>query len=249
MKAHEAGLNRAGHRPWMLFSAIAIAVMILMGPTMAFAAENVSTIARGGLLYDKWFKVVGAEKPADTHAAYPAEGKKKGDTTWRCKECHGWDYEGVNGAYASGSHFSGIKGVSGMAGADVGDVVAILKDSTHGLTNEMMDEADFQALALFISQGQFNMDPYIERATKSVNGDTAQGEIYYNTLCANCHGRDGTMVKDMKPMGKVVSGNPWEALHKVLNGQPGEQMPALRALDIQVALDILKYTQSLPKEK
>ena len=34
----------------------------------------------------------------------------------------------------------------------------------------------------------------------------------------------------MKPFGAQM-GNPWEVMHKILNGQPGEQMPALRALD------------------
>ncbi len=74
---------------------LAAAVLVGLGGTAlldakpASADEAVSTeagrIARGGRLYDKWFAVIGAEKPADTHPAWPASNtKKKGNTTWRC---------------------------------------------------------------------------------------------------------------------------------------------------------------------
>ena len=34
--------------------------------------------------------------------------------TWRCKECHGWDYRGAPGAYSIGSDFTGIMDVRDM---------------------------------------------------------------------------------------------------------------------------------------
>lgn len=43
--------------------------------------------------------------------------------------------------------------------------------------------------------------------------------------------------------------NPWEVLHKILNGQPAEQMPALRTLDRQIAVDLMAHLATLPKEK
>jgi len=61
---------------------------------MPLSAEEVeSSVARGGRLYDKWWKVVGAQEPKGANPAYPADGKYKGKggTDWRCKECHGWD--------------------------------------------------------------------------------------------------------------------------------------------------------------
>ena len=74
------------------------------------------------------------------------------------------------------------------------------------------------------------------------------GAALFANNCASCHGMDGKMPEDMKPMGALAKGNPWENLHKLLNGQPAEEMPALRALDIQVAVDILRYTQDLPEK-
>lgn len=228
---------------------VAAMVAVAAAPNVAQAESMEYSIARGGLLYDKWFKVVEAETPTTAHPAYPKDGEyygKKG-ADWRCKECHGWDYQGKDGAYSEGKHYSGIKGIRGMAGADPDAIVAVLKDGTHGYTDDMMSAADFQDLALFVSKGQMDMDPYIDRATKKSSGDAARGQGYYETVCANCHGLDGKKVKDMKPIGQLMS-NPWEILHKVLNGQPGENMPALRALDIQVAVDILAHLETLPKE-
>jgi thiosulfate dehydrogenase len=37
-------------------------------------------------------------------------------------------------------------------------------------------------------------------------------------------------------------------MHKILNGQPAEAMPALRALDRQIVADIMAHMTTLPKE-
>jgi len=48
----------------------------------ATAGEVESSIARGGELYDKWFKVVNADTPKSPNPAYPSDkkyyGKKRG---------------------------------------------------------------------------------------------------------------------------------------------------------------------------
>jgi len=224
--------------------------LTMLGATSALAAEDPAALARGGQLYDKWFKVIKAETPKGAHQAYPKSGKYRGKkgADWRCKECHGWDYMGKDGAYSKGKHHTGIKGVVAFAGSNTGQIKAVLADSNHGFKNRMSGN-DLQDLALFVAKGQINMDKYIDRSSKMARGNKTMGKAYYETLCAQCHGDDGTMVKDMPAMGKVVGGNPWEGLHKILNGQPGEKMPALRALDPQIAVDILAYSQTLPKKK
>lgn len=214
-------------------------------------AETESAIARGGKLYDKWYKVIKADKPTETHAAWPASNtKKKGDTTWRCKSCHGWDFMGAEGAYATGSYQTGIKGIRAYDGADPAKIVAILKDDTHQLAGKM-DDRDFDDLALFVAKGQIDMDTFIDRASKAViGGDADKGAAYYNTMCAQCHSADGSEPEDMgSTLGKLVTGNPWEIINKIRNGQPAEKMPALRALDMQVTLDIMAHMATLPKEK
>ena len=226
---------------------LAATVLVALAGPVAQAAETESAIARGGRLYDKWFAENKAAKPADDHPAYPHKGGKYGkDASWRCKECHGWDYKGKDGAYASGGHATGIKGIQGAAGKDTTAIVAIFKDKNHGYTDAMLSAEDMNDLALFVAKGQVDVAKYVDAATKKPKGDAARGEAYFNTLCAGCHGKDGKKLKDAPPLGSVAD-NAAEVLHKILNGQPGEAMPALRALDPQISADIALHLQALPK--
>ena len=223
----------------------------LFGLTACFTAsagETESAMARGGRLYDQYFKENNTAKPDADHASYPNKGGKYGkDASWRCKECHGWDYKGKDGAYASGGHATGIKGINGSAGKDTAAIVAIMKDARHGYTDKQLTTKDMDDLALFVSKGQADMGKYVDASTNKAKGNAAKGEVYFNTLCAGCHGIDGKKIKDAAPIGSVAS-NAYEMLHKVMNGQPGEGMPALRALDPQIAVDIVSYLPQLPKQ-
>lgn len=231
-----------------LAAALLSGLIGLTASVSAGAAETESSIARGGRLYDKYFKENNTSKPDADHPSYPHKGGKYGkDASWRCKECHGWDYKGKDGAYASGGHATGIKGINAAAGKDVAAIVAILKDARHGYTDRQLSAKDMEDLALFVSKGQINYDKFIDAATKKAKGNAAKGEVYFNTICAGCHGMDGKKIKNAPPLGSVAN-NPYEMLHKVMNGQPGEAMPALRALDPQVAVDIVSYLPQLPKQ-
>ena len=214
---------------------------------------NIWAISRGGQIYDKWWDVIEAEEPEGTHPSYPANGKQSGADTWRCKECHGWDYKGVDGASGKGPHFTGIKGVRGVEGVDPASIVEIITNDTHGYTEDMIPASAMEKLALFLSFGQIDMDQYIDRATKRVRGNQLRGAQYFQTICANCHGFDG---KDMnfgdedepEYVGTVAAENPWEALHKIRFGQPGVGMVSLSVLAVQEQVDILSYVQTLPVE-
>ena len=210
----------------------------------AHAQETESAIARGARLYDKFWAENKAAKPAADHPSYVKDGKYGKENSWRCKECHGWDYKGKDGAYAKGSHMTGIKGIGGAAGKDPAAVAALLRDKTHGYTDAQLSAKDAADLALVVSKGQGNLGKYLDAANK-VKGDGARGATYFNTLCAGCHGEDGKKVKDGPPLGSVAD-NGAEMMHKLLNGQPGEAMPALRALDHQVAADIAVHLTRLP---
>lgn len=232
--------------PLAIASALAIASFSVTA-LPANADEITSSIARGGRLYDKWYKVIKAPTPEATHFSWPASNtNKSGDATQRCKACHGWDMMGADGAYASGSYQTGITGLQNMAGAPTGDIIAIMKDGNHGFGG-MMDDGDYVDLANFVSAGQIDIDAFINRGTKMANGDIAKGEEYYNTVCSNCHGASGDQPKDMgTTLGTLSNSNPWEIIQKIQNGQPAEKMPAMRAFGPQVSADILAYLQTLP---
>lgn len=225
-------------------AAVAVAGASLAGA--AWAEPDQGSIARGGKLYDKWYKVVKAEKPTESHKLYPADKAYADDpgSNWRCKECHGWDGMGAAGAYSSGKHFSGIVGINGKIGADPAQIVGILKGAGHGFGDKLTDE-QLGDLANFVAYGQETWSTYI--VDGKIVGDAAVGAQVYATTCVNCHGVDGKLPKDMPPLGSLV-GNPWEVMHKVLNGQPDEAMPGLRAFDHQYSADVVAYFGTLPAE-
>jgi len=230
----------------VLLGASAVAVPVLA--TSVSAAEINTSIARGGLLYDNYYKVIGGQKPGATHKLWPASNTKKaGAATNRCKACHGWDLRGADGAYGSGSYKTGIKGVTAYAGKSNDEVIAIMKNDAHGYSGKM-DEQDFVDLANFVTKGQVDLSLYIDYATKTGKGDAAKGEAYFNGVCSGCHGLDGKRIKDMEePVGDLARGNPWEIFQKIQNGQPKEEMPALRSFPIEISSDILAYIQTLPE--
>lgn len=219
----------------------------------AHNSSDIWAIARGGQLYDNWMATLEADQPKATHPAYPKEGKKKGAATWRCKECHGWDYMGKDGAYAKGSHFTGIMGVRGVVGMDPQKIHRIIMDKTHGYTTRMIPHSAMEKLALFLSRGQLDLDRYVDRASGLARGNPSHGAGIFQTICAVYHGFDGKDINFKDPpkaeyVGTVCAKNPWEGQHKIRFGQPGIGMVALAPLDIDDLVDILAYCQSLPKK-
>ncbi|MBD3670422.1 MAG: c-type cytochrome [Gammaproteobacteria bacterium] len=235
---------------------------------------DVETIAEGGRIYDKWWAEMQLRKPNSTHPAYPSTGKKRGAATWRCKECHGWDYRGRNGAYSQGSHYSGIKGIRAYAGGDEDKVFAILKDRTHRYDDVMLDGA-LKVVAAFVVHGQVDTSQYIDDNSKLVIGNAQRGASLFNDNCARCHHDDGRAIDfadgdKTEYIGTLANKNPWETLHKIRHGhpgssmrmhhrggmgmmhgrwRPGESMPAmLGELTLAEQIDLLAYTQTLPKD-
>jgi thiosulfate dehydrogenase len=151
---------------------------------------------------------------------------------------------GADGAYATGSHASGIKGINGMKGGDPAAVVALLKADAHGYGDKLAEQ-DLTDLANFVVYGQIDWPKYV--ADKKSTGDAEAGKQVYVTACIGCHGAEGKLPKEIPPLGSLTS-NPWEVMHKILNGQPGEAMPALRAIDHQISANVLAYLGTLPAE-
>ena len=235
-------------QPIFYFS-LALCLAVAWQPVLAGNSIDYS-ISRGGKLYDKWFKVNSHGAPASANPAYPDNGGYKGKkgADWRCKECHGWDYRGKDGAYATGKHATGIVGVYQARSMSAANLASLLRGQSHGYTRDMLSDTDLADLANFLNQGMLDMDSYIARDTKKVAGEAAKGAGYYETICAGCHGLDGKGEDESPPLGEISNQNPWETLHKIRNGQPATEMPALGALELQVTLDILAYLQTLPKD-
>jgi thiosulfate dehydrogenase len=210
---------------------------------------------RGGLLYDNWPAVLTAEgstaaQPVATMPLFALRADTVGNTrsglgTWRCKECHGWDYKGADGVYAAGSHFTGFPGVIGArndVGATESFLLNFLKNgyTVSGVTyhNFMpyMTEADLIQLVSFIKEGVLDTDRYISTIPAGAGkGDLDNGRFLYifsitdvnSTLgCSRCHALNGKGIDfDSDPIAEeflkdLALGNPWEVLHKIRFGEP-----------------------------
>lgn len=215
------------------------------------SGRTFAQLARGGILYDNWAEELGVTVDT-THPSYPAEGGKKGAVTWRCKECHGWDYKGKAGAYSKGSHYTGIAGIRAFANQDPARVARVIRDETHALDGKLPDDA-IEALSLFVAYGQVDTDLYIDRHTKKSIGDPASGGRIFLTTCTKCHGADGRDInfkddKEPEYVGTVANENPWETLHKIRWGHPGSQMISLLFLGLKDQLDVLSFCQTLPEK-
>ena len=215
-------------------------------------------LSGGGLLYDKWWAVLGADAPEEDHPLWSTQStnERSGADTWRCKECHGWDYLGTDGAYGSGSHSTGFTGVSGSADMSSEELLAWFDGQAnpdHDFS-AVMDEFALNALVTFLQQEMTDFTGFINE-DKTVSGDPANGRELFNGTCASCHGTDGTKINfgdadDPEYLGTVAAGNPWEFFHKASQGQPDAPMPAGHALgwSMEELADLTAFTQTLPTE-
>jgi len=200
--------------------------------------------------------VLGLEEPTTDQPLWKTQttNTRTGADTWRCKECHGWDYKGVEGAYGSDSHLTGFKGISGAATMSTEELTAWLtgKSNPDHDYSAVLDEAAINALVTFMQKETFDSAQFIN-ADKTAIGDPARGQVKFEKTCAACHGLDGMKrnfgsAEEPEFVGTIAVDNPWEFFHKASFGHPGEPMPAGVALgfSLEDIANLLAYAQTLP---
>ena len=238
-------------------------------PPAAFGSAD---LVRGGALYDKFWAVTRESEPTGDHPLWsarpdPESNVRTGADTWRCKECHGWDYKGVSGAYASGGHRTGVPGIFGttLSAQAVFDLLRGDAGTTtdgHGYGAAGLADADLWDLTRFVLEGQIDTDDLIDGNGAFAAGDvTRGGNLFTNGIgsnvgCATCHGLNGlTPPPGSDPAtfdafpGAHANENPWEFQHKVRFGQPGTSMPAATRVNaaLQDVADVGAFVQTLPQ--
>jgi thiosulfate dehydrogenase len=140
----------------------------------------------GQTLYDKFWAVSGvtASEPTTDHALWAlrpdtSSNTRTGSDTWRCKECHGWDYKGVLGAYATGSHRTGIAGIFGTT-KTAQEVFDLIK-TNHSYGTAGLSDADIWDLAKFVLQGQIDTDTIIN-SSGAFTGNATTGQTLYDNM-------------------------------------------------------------------
>ena len=212
---------------------------------------------RGGLLYDKWWVVNQTAAPTGDHALYPNPvpspgNQRTGADTFRCKECHGWDYMGKDGAYhgdpGGSSHYTNIAGIIGTADDDPGLLFQKIKTGVGAHLFPALTDNDIWDLVAFIKMGAIDTTAWINPDKTFVNVDATAGAGLYAANCQSCHDADGNGAGAPAIwVGDDARGNPWEVLHKIRWGHPGSLMPSMvvNGLTDQQMADILAHAQTL----
>jgi thiosulfate dehydrogenase len=216
-------------------------------------------IVRGAQLYDRWYAVLGvAPQTGDMPIwARQSTNTRSGPETWRCAECHGWDYRGASGAYGDGSHYTGFPDVMNLSGKmSIEEIVAHLNgeiDPAHDFS-PYMDEKALSQLAVFLKSGTIDDTEYINPISLQViDGDIDHGKQLYESTCAACHGAEGKKIIFRTEgvdeyLGSVANRDPWRFLHRTRFGVAGTSMPIGFNLGWtpEDGRDILAYAQFLP---
>jgi thiosulfate dehydrogenase len=137
------------------------------------------------------------------------------------------------------------EGIGGAAGRPPEDIIALLRGPLHRYDARMLSEHDVQDLANFVSKGQLDYRPHLDERNR-LKGNALRGKSYYTLLCVECHGEEGNKARHGTRLGELHD-NGAEILHKLMNGQPGEDMRSLRVIPHRIAVDIGTYVQTLPR--
>ncbi len=210
--------------------------------------ETDGDFTQGGRLYDKWWVETASPTPQTDHPLWEFRpdqysNPRTGADTWRCKECHGWDYKGVGGGYGEGDHRTGFAGISGSS-LDADELLTLLTEPPNngggeGVPNGhdyggLLAEAELADLVAFVLSGAIDVDAFIDPVSGEFTGDATAGEVHYAAgpapACIECHGTDGTTLNwgsfyEPEYVGTVAARNPQEMFHKTRFGQPGTPMP------------------------
>lgn len=229
-----------------------------------------ASIVRGGLLYDHWMDATATAAPDGLNPlwAYGA-GDPTGpggpttpepEKSWRCKQCHGWDYKGKDGVYgdATSSNYTGFGGIldaKKLTAAEIEnqltngfslikDPVTAEEEVVHNFGGLLSAENIKDLTAFILSGGVLDTDDYITVLPKGQpivsGGHATRGEDLYtvkrrstapNGDCSQCHGDNGiSTVTPDVKLGELSREDPWEVLHKIRFGQAGDESPSMPSL-------------------
>ncbi|MCX8024637.1 MAG: c-type cytochrome [Thermanaerothrix sp.] len=230
-----------------------------VGAVKAQTPAPTDDVVLGARLYDDWTEVKGVTPPPGSHPIWARQSTNtlSGAETWRCVTCHGWDYQGKDGAWGSGANYTGFPGVYSARSQPAAALTRILSgspDPEHDFST-YLSAAEIQALVAFLREGVVDDRDYIDLVSRKViGGDVAHGQALYTQTCAACHGEDGQKIT-FRYQGMQVSlaslavQDPWRFLHRTRFGvarAPEMPIGATLGWSAQDGRDVLAYAQTLP---
>ncbi len=213
----------------------------------------------GGRIYNNWMLALDLSPPAGEHPLWLDQDSnpRSGVVTWRCTECHGWDYKGAEGSYnESSSHYTGFPGLGNSIGSSHDQVMAWL-DGTNNPDHNFLfytTSVALEDLTAFLRTQQIDMDLLIDPTTGKALGDWERGGLIYTESCSGCHGAGGATVNfgsQANPLfvADLAEAEPWRTVHVIRFGTPSGHMPASEELgwSLSRVADVLAYAQTLPR--
>jgi thiosulfate dehydrogenase len=248
------------YQVWLPFIVILFGLMLLIvSHAQAQGNGTQKEIIQGAILYDKWYAALGVNAPPGNMPIWGRQttNTRSGPDTWRCVECHGWDYRGSNGEYGSGSHYTGFPDImtlaSNLSEADIVNHLKGANDPAHDFSR-YLDAPSMADLAKFLKYGTIDDSLYIDPVSlRVIGGDVAHGQTLFQNTCSKCHGEDGTSIIFRgegidEALGDVAVRDPWRFLHRTRFGVAGTEMPVGASLGWSPAdgRDVLAYVRTLP---
>ena len=213
---------------------------------------------RGAQLYDNWMAVLDVPAPEGEPILWYLQDTDKiqGADTWRCQECHGWDYKGDQGAYADGNHVTGFKGIQDMIGKTNEEIIAYL-DGTNNIDHnfiEFFSEKEMNDLAAFMLTKQVDLKLLVNYDTREILGHQENGQVYYIDTCQECHGENAAnIIVNHDGFDMYISDlayvDPWQAIHHARFGKANLDVQHAfeeSGLSLYKIIDVLAYVQTLP---
>jgi thiosulfate dehydrogenase len=219
-----------------IFSFIVVLVLLVIVVSLnsisVFARDNpqdISPVSLGAQIYDDWTSIIAdASVPVGNNPVWSRQTNNtiSGIDTWRCVHCHGWDYQGKDGAFRSGSYSTGFPGLLEVSEEDNAYLTAALNgtaDAQHNFST-ILSEEELTSVITFIQTGLIDDNEFIDIVTRKViDGNLANGEEKYNQACASCHGEDGTQATFRYEgreiaLGTLAVQDPWRFLHRTRFG-------------------------------
>jgi thiosulfate dehydrogenase len=222
------------------------------------AARVTGDAIAGARIYDNWMLALDQPLPTGNHPLWASQETniRNGVSTWRCVECHGWDYEGELGAYGPySSHYTGFPGVDGMVGATQDEILNWLNGTNNPQHNflALTNSTAIQDLVAFLRTQQVDMDLLVDPFTGASLGDRNLGQALYITDCSSCHGTAGDRINlgsTANPiyLADLATVDPWQTIHKIRFGTPTNlRMPSSEAegWSLSEVANVLAYVQGL----
>ena len=202
-----SGLTARRRRPVLRFAA---AVGLISGICLALlepasGADSIAGLSKkrqvpaawadsiGGQLYSDWPQVMLFRGPFAKHPLWTGSPSAINTETWRCVNCHGWDYRGGDGVGGDLGVIAKVPGLRHLAGADRRTVADGITSAGHGFVAEQLSADALRFLVDFLIEGQRAVVDLADKA-RSVGANSQAGGNRCANICRVCNGPDGVRI-------------------------------------------------------